>query len=215
MIVYAELNSKIHIGRAGEHLATTVVFDISKWLEAFKDSELFKENALELVVEQGSSIYVQPITVDLINKEVRWDVTSSNTSQVGLGRCELFFLGERILTRLTHKPEDWEINWENYYEADGIPLGFSNSSAPPWNFNDYSDKIPYYTYIRPTIKSIIYEIIVTNALGQGEDNAPPAYNSWVDKVLDAAVGVETNKIEVNATLAEVKKSEAIIKAVKV
>lgn len=204
MIVYAQSNSKIHIGRAGEHLTTTVVFDISAWLEDFKSSGDFSEYALELVVEQNSLLYVQPITVDLENKRVLWEVTSSNTTQAGLGRCELFYLGKGILTQLVKKPDDWETNWKNYYNSDGVILSYIHGSTPTWDFEDYSTSILYYTYLRPTIKSVIYEIIVTNALGHGENSAPPAYNSWVDKVLDAAAGVEEAKRAVDEVKTEIK-----------
>lgn len=56
IIVPAIAGKVIHIGRAGEHLATTVTFDVSDWLEEFGSNGTFI-----LYVQQGEGFYIQSI----------------------------------------------------------------------------------------------------------------------------------------------------------
>ena len=84
-------------------------------------------------------------------------------------------------------------------------------------WEDYSDNIPYYEGVRPIIKSALYEIIVTNALGYGEDDPPGAYESWVDDVLDAATDAkeardQAREAQKKAEEAQKKSEEAQKKA---
>ena len=202
VIVNAEMNSKIHIGRAGEHKATTVVFDISDWVKQFG------ERYAELVVEQNSLIYPQKTEYQPGDTEVRWIVTRSNTAEPGIGKCELFYFGEEEFVQLYKKPEDWATNWKSYYLADNSMI--NTETAPEWSWEDYSDDIPYYEGVRPIVKSALYEIIVTNALGYGEDEPPGAYESWVDDVLDAATDAKEARDQ--AREAQRKAEEAQAKA---
>ena len=57
IFVNAETNSKIHIGRAGEHKTTTVVFDISDWIEEVRNEIDPDLGIIELIVEQKSMSY--------------------------------------------------------------------------------------------------------------------------------------------------------------
>lgn len=209
VIVNAEMNSKIHIGRAGEHKATTVVFDISDWVKQFG------ERYAELVVEQNSLIYPQKTEYQPGDTEVRWIVTRSNTAEPGIGKCELFYFGEEEFVQLYKKPEDWATNWKGYYLADSSMI--NAETAPEWTWEDYSDDIPYYEGVRPIVKSALYEIIVTNALGYGEDEPPGAYESWVDDVLDAATDAkeardQAREAQRKAEEAQAKAEEAQAKA---
>lgn len=209
VIINAEMNSKIHIGRAGEHKATTVVFDISEWVEQFG------ERYAELVIEQNSLIYPQKTEYQKGDTKVEWVVTRSNTAEPGIGKCELFYFGEEELVQLYKKPDDWNTNWKSYYLQDGSMV--NTESAPVWDWKDYSDDIPYYEGVRPIIKSALYEIIVTNALGYGEDEPPGAYESWVDDVLDAATDAkeardQAREAQRKAEEAQAKAEEAQAKA---
>ena len=190
IFVNAEANSKIHIGRAGEHKTTTVVFDISDWVEEVRNEIDPDLGEVELIVEQNSMSYPQLIEYNREEKKVYWVVTHSNTSEPGIGKCELFYLGKEELTRLFKKPDNWETEYTEYYDAEGNKL--VESSPHKWNeeWKNYSNDIPYFYMARPTLKTALYEIIVTNALGYNEEEPPGPYKSWVDNVLNASIDIK-------------------------
>ena len=188
IFINAEANSKIHIGRAGEHLTTTVVFDITEWLEQFSN---LGTTTVNLVIEQNSLCYMQE--TEVVGNEIHWKVTKSNTAEPGIGKCELFLLGEEDYVLLDKKPYDWDTNWAAYYALEDdryVPI--VAESAPQWEDNKY------YNGLRPVVKSAIYEIIVTNALGYNEEDPPGPYESWVDNVLNASANVKQAAVDVKA-----------------
>lgn len=190
IFVNAETNSKIHIGRAGEHKTTTVVFDISDWIEEVRNEIDPNLGTIELIVEQNSMSYPQLVEYNREEKKVYWVVTHSNTSEPGIGKCELFYLGKEELTRLFKKPDSWETEYTEYYDAEGNQL--VEGAPHEWNneWKSYSDDIPYFYMARPTLKTALYEIIVTNALGYNEEEPPGPYESWVDNVLNASTDIK-------------------------
>ena len=188
IFINAEANSKIHIGRAGEHLTTTVVFDITEWLEQFSN---LGTTTVNLIIEQNSLCYMQE--TEVVGNEIHWKVTKSNTAEPGIGKCELFLLGEEDYVLLDKKPYDWDTNWAAYYALEEdryVPI--VAESAPQWEDNKY------YNGLRPVVKSAIYEIIVTNALGYNEEEPPGPYESWVDNVLDASANVKQAVVDAKA-----------------
>ena len=190
IFINAEANSKIHIGRAGEHKITTVVFDISDWIEEVRNEIDPDLGAVELIVEQNSISYPQLIEYNREEKKVYWVVTHSNTSEPGVGKCELFYLGEKELTRLFKKPDNWETEYTEYYDKDGNKLVESSPHEWKEEWKNYSDSIPYFYMARPTLKTALYEIIVTNALGYNEEEPPEPYESWIDNVLNASTDIK-------------------------
>lgn len=88
MTIYAKSGTTIHIGRVGENLATDVVFDISPWIQEYG------EGTAELVINQNSETYPQYTTRE--NNLIKWKVTNSNTTDAGMGKCELFYLVNEI-----------------------------------------------------------------------------------------------------------------------
>lgn len=190
IFVNAETNSKIHIGRAGEHKTTTVVFDISEWVEELRNEIDPNLGTVELIVEQNSMSYPQLIEYNREEKKVYWVVTHSNTSEPGVGKCELFYLGKKELTRLFKKPDNWETEYTEYYDKDGNKLVESSPHEWKEEWKNYSDSIPYFYMARPTLKTALYEIIVTNALGYNEEEPPEPYESWIDNVLNASTDIK-------------------------
>ena len=205
IFVNAETNSKIHIGRAGEHKTTTVVFDISEWVEELRNEIDPNLGTVELIVEQNSMSYPQLIEYNREEKKVYWVVTHSNTSEPGVGKCELFYLGKKELTRLFKKPDNWETEYTEYYDAEGNKLVESSPHEWKEEWKNYSDSIPYFYMARPTLKTALYEIIVTNALGYNEEEPPGPYESWIDNVLNASTDIKQAGNE-----AVIAKNEAII-----
>lgn len=91
IIIPAIAGKVINIGRAGENLATIVTFDVSDWLEEFSNAGTFS-----LVVQQNGGYYpqsiIQPGTGNgQLRNIVQWKITNSNTSVIGLGKCELIY----------------------------------------------------------------------------------------------------------------------------
>ena len=83
--VYATPGRIINIGRAGENGATEVIFDISEWAVG-------NIGNVQLIVNQNGLSYPQVLDTESDNNDkVIWKVNSSNTSAVGLGKCELFY----------------------------------------------------------------------------------------------------------------------------
>ena len=127
----------INLGRAGENLATTVVFDVSSWIEEFGANGTF-----DLFVQQGTNEYYLQTVTGPLNGKVKWNITNNNTAIVGLGKCE---------------------------------LSYTKTS-------DQNNIV---------VKSMIYDIMVTNALDIGEEGEmPDPIQSWIN--------------DANAVLAEVQ-----------
>jgi len=127
----------INLGRAGENLATTVVFDVSSWVEEFGTGGTFN-----LAVQQGTNEYYPQEVTGPENGKVNWEVTNSNTAIVGLGKCELV-----------------------YTKTSG------------------QDNI--------IVKSMIYDIMVTNSLDIGEGAEPPdPIQNWIDHANEVLAEVQ-------------------------
>lgn len=120
----------IHIGRAGENLATTVTFDVSDWIREFTNAGTFT-----LFVQQGGGEYYpqdlkESSASQLTNNVVEWEVTNANTATVGLGKCELVYAISQVI-----------------------------------------------------VKSVIYDIVVTNSLDiEAAGEIPSPIESWLNEV---------------------------------
>lgn len=88
MIINANSNSVLHIGRVGENNATKVVFDISKWIEEYGNGEV------SLVIEQNGVISligtIDP-ALQFEGNKVTWLVSDAFTKMENRGRCELYY----------------------------------------------------------------------------------------------------------------------------
>lgn len=127
----------INLGRAGENLATTVVFDVSSWIEEFGENGTFS-----LFVQQGTNEYYLQTVTGPLNGKVKWNITNNNTAIVGLGKCELSY------TKTSNQ--------------DNI-----------------------------VVKSMIYDIMVTNALDIGEEGEmPDPIQSWIDHANEVLAEVQ-------------------------
>lgn len=208
--VHAESGRMINLGRAGEHLATTVSFNVANWLndnDFDGNGDLKDEYSFTLFVQQnGVGYYVQPVIYQPTssNRTVRWPVMNYNTQTVGLGKCEL------MLGHLTE------------YVKDNVIYGYYNSSDKKfykhYSSSTYSDEIEgkkdyiyvdqgtveqnkyYYSGDETTpyvldnnlqinqtqiIKSVIYDIVVTNAVdADAENDIPSVIETWLNQVTE-------------------------------
>ena len=90
--VYAETGKLIHIGRMGENLATTVVFDVSSQLQSLGSGGDFT-----LLVLQDKELTEVELELAENTAYLEWDITSDYTPKEGKGKCQLIYeVGEKI-----------------------------------------------------------------------------------------------------------------------
>lgn len=90
--VYAETGKLIHIGRMGENLATTVVFDVSSQLQSLGSGGDFT-----LLVLQDKELTEVELELAENTTYLEWDITSDYTPKEGKGKCQLIYeVGEKI-----------------------------------------------------------------------------------------------------------------------
>ena len=90
--VYAETGKLIHIGRMGENLATTVVFDVISQLQS-----LGSGGDLTLLVLQDKELTEVELELAENTTYLEWDITSDYTPREGKGKCQLIYeVGEKI-----------------------------------------------------------------------------------------------------------------------
>lgn len=211
IVVPAVPGKIIHIGRAGENLATTIEFDVDQWLEEFGT-----EGTFTLFVQQnGVGYYVQDIKktsgadVSADGKKVKWDVVNSNTINAGLGKCELAYAQESS-TVLKPLIEGYAIlvnSIINFYkDLDRTELIEPNELYRYKDLTQNANPLYYYfdgmQYIGTTedgpgthqsivVKSIIFDIVVTNSLdSEAAGEVPAPIESWLNRV-----SILTDKIE--------------------
>ena len=121
--IYALQSRIIDLGRLGENLHRRVVFDVSGYLKQYPDATFTLLNQ-----RPGDSTAYPVADVSRVNGEVYWDVTSTDLTKTGSGRCELIVLdGEVVaksviyLTRVGDAldgsgtaPEPWE-SWQTVF----------------------------------------------------------------------------------------------------
>ncbi len=203
IVVPAVPGKIIHIGRAGENLATTIEFDVSQWLEEFGT-----EGTFTLFVQQnGVGYYVQDIektsgaAVSADGGKVKWNVVNSNTINAGLGKCELAYAKQSN----TKKPllTGYFYNDNFYKDENHLELIEPNTF---YQYQDLNSNLKYYytglayeligqngegSYQSIVVKSIIFDIVVTNSLdSEAAGEVPAPIESWLNRVT-----ILTDKIE--------------------
>jgi len=90
--VYAETGKLIHLGRMGENLATTVVFDVSPQLQS-----LGSDGDFTLLVLQDKELMEVELELAEDTTFLEWDITTDYTPKEGKGKCQLIYeVGEKI-----------------------------------------------------------------------------------------------------------------------
>lgn len=206
-IVSAVAGQLIHIGRAGEHLATTISFDVSDWLAEASQvypSE-YNDGYFTLYVHQtGIGYYEQLISQpgDEAEGQVRWHVTNSNTSIIGMGKCELVYsitsnVPKTIIDGILKNGKDFYVTDVGYISKDGIITDLANDNYVYQDTNTQkiyyisgynlleihtdSDISEKHLFEDILVKSVIYDIIVTKSL-DGPGDVPTPIQSWLDRV---------------------------------
>lgn len=95
--IFAENGKLIHIGRRKEHLASVIIFDVSKQLDlglggAFKI----------LVLQDGELSEIIPVAandLNTTNKTLQWTIVKNNVLKEGKGRCQIVYTIGSIVSK--------------------------------------------------------------------------------------------------------------------
>lgn len=101
------------LGREGENLARSMIFDIADWISAYGDG------TASLIAQRSGDTEPYPCTVTVDGSFVTWLVTAVDTARQGHGKCELRYAVGDVLV----KSETWRT-----YTADA--LGTPAPEAP-------------------------------------------------------------------------------------
>lgn len=98
--VYAQKNKKIILGRQGEDNAVRVVWPgiVSDW------SSLYGYGSFQLSVRRFGDENAYPVVVEVNGDDIRFTVTSTETSIAGNGNCELTYIANGTIA----KSATWE-----------------------------------------------------------------------------------------------------------
>ena len=82
---------RLNLGRRGENLARTLVFDVSDW------QRIYGEGTVALLHQRAMDETPYPCIIEHSGSEVRWAVTAADTAQAGQGRMELrYYVGDTL-----------------------------------------------------------------------------------------------------------------------
>lgn len=101
------------LGREGENLARSMIFDIADWISAYG------VGTVSLIAQRSGDTEPYPCTVTVDGSSVTWLVTAADTARQGYGKCELRYAVGDVLV----KSETWLT-----YTADA--LGTPAPEAP-------------------------------------------------------------------------------------
>ena len=113
LTIHAIPGRNIVLGREGENLARSVIFDVSDWISAYGDG------TVNLIAQRSGDTEPYPCTVTVDGSSVTWLVTAADTARQGYGKCELRYAVGDVLV----KSETWLT-----YTADA--LGTPAPEAP-------------------------------------------------------------------------------------
>ena len=111
--IHAISDRTITLGREGENLARSVIFDVSDWISAYGDG------TVSLIAQRSGDTEPYPCTVTVDGSAVTWLITAADTARQGYGKCELRYAVGDVLV----KSETWLT-----YTADA--LGTPAPEAP-------------------------------------------------------------------------------------
>jgi len=94
--IRATPGSSIPIGRCGENLARTVLFDIAAWVG------MYSSGTAQLIHQRPGEEAPYPCNVETEGSDIRWPVLSTDTAIPGDGKAELQYIaGDQIVKSCT------------------------------------------------------------------------------------------------------------------
>lgn len=95
--IKATPGSPIPIGRCGENLARTVLFDIAGWVG------LYGAGQARLIHQRPGEDVPYPCVVEVDGSNIRWTILSADTAIPGDGKAELqYVIGDQIVKSCTY-----------------------------------------------------------------------------------------------------------------
>lgn len=122
--IHAISDRTITLGREGENLARSVIFDISDWISAYGG-----DGTVSLIAQRNGDTEPYPCTVTVDGSAVTWLVTAADTARQGYGKCELRYAVGDVLV----KSETWRT-----YTADSLG---TPQPEPPEPQQGWVDKV--------------------------------------------------------------------------
>lgn len=111
--IHAIPGRNIVLGREGENLARSVIFDVSDWISAYG------VGTVSLIAQRSGDAEPYPCNITVDGNTAVWSITSADTAHPGYGKCELRYSVGDVLV----KSETWLT-----YTADA--LGTPAPEAP-------------------------------------------------------------------------------------
>lgn len=200
IVVKAIPGDVLSLGRRGENMARSVVFDIREWRSAFGDG------TAQLLHQRPDSKNPYPCAVDQNGDEVRWSVTSADVAVVGYGRAELQFFSNGAIV----KSEVWSTNIDDAMGVVGAvpPVPQQNwvervlkASADAWESAKKAEVIAYNAYLS--------ELSAEGSANEAKSSAKYAEsNANVTEQLRNAANVDAIDAATSAENAEASANEA-------
>lgn len=113
----------ILLGREGENLARSMIFDIADWISAYG------VGTVSLIAQRSGDTEPYPCTVTVDGSSVTWLITAADTARQGYGKCELRYAVGDVLV----KSETWLT-----YTADALG---TPAPKPPEPQKAWVDKV--------------------------------------------------------------------------
>ena len=123
LTIHAIPGRNIVLGREGENLARSVIFDVSDWISAYG------VGTVSLIAQRSGDTEPYPCTVTVDGSSVTWEVTAADTARKGYGKCELRYAVGDVLV----KSETWLT-----YTADALG---TPAPEPPEPQKAWVDKV--------------------------------------------------------------------------
>ncbi len=87
MLKVNQLCGQLHLGKQGENLARTVLFDeVELWKKTFGDGKC------ELLHQRNGDVSPYPVKLEIEDDCICWKITNADTAIVGDGKCELRYI---------------------------------------------------------------------------------------------------------------------------
>lgn len=87
----------ILLGKQGENLARSVLFDLTRWIA------LYGDGVVELIYQRPGEDTVYPVSITQDGPVATWAITATETALPGVGHCELRYYVSETLA----KSETW------------------------------------------------------------------------------------------------------------
>ncbi len=129
---------RLSLGRRGENLARTLVFDVSEWVR------LYGAGSVQLLHQRSGDLCPYPCAVIQDAATVSWSVTNADTAQEGNGRLELhYYVGDALvkscvyltetahsLTDDTAEPPEPQQGWVEQVLTEAAKASTANTKPP-------------------------------------------------------------------------------------